>query len=1446
MPPPEHARTPQSIAGDTSRKVNAKQRGPQTDKNPLQQAGDAVGGAAKAAGEGVEQAGNWLGDQGFARPKQTANPIDWAKEYEQDASVPWGWARQAYKTLSGTYHDGVHGLYAGDNGQAKVLQAGTDFLAESIPTIGLQMTAQDLLSDYRTVSGQQSEEQRQQDTEKTSEQGPQDAPGRAADIASMAVGGPAGALTQLGLPLMESLLGGDADEQHSALAWTGMAGVLSFAHLPEPVRKVLLDRFGDWPGVEKALQKAVDGKLATNRAFQDPAKRAQQTTDWIKAQLDNQAMPAKLSSLPQGAGKAAKPGEARQVKAEVTPEGAIKLLPSESAKGLQKLLGRVGVGDVDALVHKAQTEGIADPKAIKGIIAHWKDLGQTYDLQRFQPEEMPLRDPRRHLDDIEDGVAGEKHVAALNHMLDQIHRGLFANHSNPMTAIMRALAGHSRATQLTHQQWMASVVKLLGKDGLTEDAQAKLTQAAEGDQDAYDALAPAHKMVVDGWGLLRAATREISQDTEYAKNFTPNWVPRTDKDLEDMARGRGRPSMAGMLTREARRHREESLQWASVPDATGTSTESRLVLGQRFTNVADTNKALAAARSSLVQTLTSNAPLSAELLNDPAARAIKQLAITDPAAAMEKAKTLASQKYRAKETNFLKNVNRVFGNQVRAVHTHMALEEFTRMLAKDGKAAAIKLRPGANRQREEFLRQGYKQLEDSRMQGFLFHPELASNLGRYVNHVGKGLRDVQGFKQALDLEGKAIAGIMFSPLVHGLNIASRLGFAGMMHPLQMLSYLTDRKALLPHQWDDASWAKRSEAYNAGVVPHYRGKTYADNLLGKMQDALGDTEDQLPNVTRPDTLQARMGAMWDGAARPHRWVNNHFWGMVNDFGVMMYHLEKTAAQRHGLAEAAATEHGARRANTWMGMVAPEDTNPMVHDLSRLFLFAPNWWRTWGELMVPMYKRAGFTSDPAYTKFAAYQSAKTISAALAYQKLTGNALNYFASGHLQNQNQPGNQDRIEITNPGFVSSLKGVGVFSDDPTKPNYVGADGVNPKTGARATMENPLARQQFATETAMGLQSGHADYRAQDTWDGLTKFISSRASPLLGGVAGAANVDLYQSIADHQLRAVDPELPAASMSPASLLYGAIMMTPIGSQFGQQVQRNASAGDTTPLESALGTQIPGSLQEAVKDIGDPVGRTMFSWITGTNAPYATAQKTRGIKPSDQDYQRAKQLTDEYHKNMTVLGAQVASGQMTPAQWRKAYSDTSRAHSAQMEALFKNSPEYVNGAQGMASQWEELYRTATKEDGTLDQDQLALLQAQFRADPAHTADRMQQMNAMLHQNDSKYPILALYHKTQQHFDEWQGQWAVKNNVDINKLHQELAQYGALYGDSRASTQFLRQHHEVQAYERAKKREFDKTQPGLMHALFYGQNAAVSRYLRAKHLTPSEFATEQEGAA
>src|SRR5262249_36536974 len=121
------------------------------------------------------------------------------------------------------------------------------------------------------------------------------------------------------------------------------------------------------------------------------------------------------------------------------------------------------------------------------------------------------------------------------------------------------------------------------------------------------------------------------------------------------------------------------------------------------------------------------------------------------------------------------------------------------------------------------------------------------------------------------------------------------------------------------------------------------------------------------------------------------------------------------------------------------------------------------------------------------------------------------------------------------------------------------------------------------------------------------------------------------------------------------------------------------------------------------------------------------------------------------------------------------------------------------------------------------------------------QMQQMDAMLHQNDTRFPMVALYHKVQSQFDQWQHEWAVRNNVDINQLHKETAEYGALFGDAQASRAYLRQHRELNAYETAKRREWNRTQNGMIYALFYGNNATVAQYLRSHRLTASQLVSE-----
>jgi hypothetical protein len=69
-----------------------------------------------------------------------------------------------------------------------------------------------------------------------------------------------------------------------------------------------------------------------------------------------------------------------------------------------------------------------------------------------------------------------------------------------------------------------------------------------------------------------------------------------------------------------------------------------------------------------------------------------------------------------------------------------------------------------------------------------------------------------------------------------------------------------------------------------------------------------------------------------------------------------------------------------------------------------------------------------------------------------------------------------------------------------------------------------------------------------------------------------------------------------------------------------------------------------------------------------------------------------------------------------------------------------------------------------------------------------------------------------------------------VDIATLHQEAADYSALYNDRPAAAAYLAQHPDLAAYEKAKKSEFEQTPAGLLYSLFYGGSAATYRYMQS----------------
>src|SRR5262249_31146215 len=162
-----------------------------------------------------------------------------------------GFARHAAHTLSGKYHDGVHALFSAHDARSSLLQKAAAFGAASLPTGALPALLEETPTYLRQIKEDPAHallmatpEQRAE-REKARQQGEeaavQAAPGTAvADVAAPLFGGgtatKAGALAATTLP---ELLGAQQDDLHGQLLWAGVGALMTFGHVPGPLRKLL-------------------------------------------------------------------------------------------------------------------------------------------------------------------------------------------------------------------------------------------------------------------------------------------------------------------------------------------------------------------------------------------------------------------------------------------------------------------------------------------------------------------------------------------------------------------------------------------------------------------------------------------------------------------------------------------------------------------------------------------------------------------------------------------------------------------------------------------------------------------------------------------------------------------------------------------------------------------------------------------------------------------------------------------------------------------------------------------------------------------------------------------------------------------------------------------------------------------------------------------------------
>lgn len=1392
-PPPVSARTPEQVRGEQRQGVNQKSVGQKQQKPPpvpTDQGAPATSASQTATDQGSDtnptQEPDTLG--GGTSPNLNVFPhlnIDWGKQFQQDASSVYQTGRRVVNALNAfldpnAIHQSVQNIWEQDTAQAKMARLLMSGGASAIPGLNQQRMGEAYAS------------------------GASEALPVAANPINVAAGeGVAGIAAASALGGAYSALS-DPNQAGTALAWSALTGMLlGGTHLPPEARAAVAKTFGKWPQFESFVGQMLRVQRDANRKM----VAGGEPTDWIDATLKEGGYPGSVRT-PRG----------RESPAEGGKEFAAK------QKTLKTVYKAAGVSGWPELVQKASTTGITG-EAAKLISKHWKELGQPYELKSVTRADDPLRDPRPVSERMTEaggdaGQAAQSHMSALSHYLDQIHRGHFANAEDPMHSVWRSLVGISRTTDLVHQSYMKSALDLVPHSGMSvAELGDKLTRAVEGDKAVYDALPDAGKLIVDSSRLITNALRLESRGSGYAENFVGNWFPRLDRAVGDKRRITGG---ASVLAREARKHRTTAI----MADAGG-----RLVETQKYGTVHEANDAIAQQRSALVDALTN--PLSKlpkEFKDDPYAQNIREMAGSGlMEQALSGAKELATRQLPEKETNWFMAMNRALGRQTSAVHTFKALTDFTKMRNKEGLPLAQAVTDSRTRQR--LAGQGYKAVEHGLFQNYMFHGDLADLLDRSIRHA-RPWQDssipAKAFGKFLDLEGKAIGRIMYFPPVHAMNIANRASIlAGMdpatavrglgralSNPAAFLHYLRDGTMLAPHLTEDESFRLRQEAYNSGVLPHSRNLNYMQQLNSAMGGALGDHLGQeLEDAALTDQGARGLKEQWTSFKQN---MNNYFWGRVNDFGVLAYHLEHDAAVRAGVDEVNAKLHAARRANTWMGHVAPEDTNPFFHDLARGVAFAPNWWRTWGELMVPYYNRSGVTMTPELARHVASQQAKLIASMFVFQKVTGNLLNLIGSGHLQNQNLPGNQDRVELSN-----------FFPNDPN-------------TGGRMTVENPLGRFQRDLEMMAGLQSGYTDWKPQDALEGIAKFAISRLSPEMEAAGAMVNFDPYRAVTSGFQ---NNRVTQNGWTAMDAFYGIMYATGLPGAFDFVNQMESAKPDQSPIEPPVGPAITGSTAQAVHATKDTALKTALGWFLGVNAPYKYAQRSRGTTPSDAQYNAYDAERNTYNTQMQTLSAQALGGQKTPAQWLAAYRNAHSTYSTIAESTFRNAPHYVNGAEGLAAEYEGLYDQATDPStGEVDYGKLDQLQAQWRQAKGQQGVDLTAMDEYLKQSDQKYPMLGLYHKTLDAYGKWQGDWAAKNGIDISTLRQDVSQYGQLYGDRRASVEFLQTHRDVQMYEQAKKREWYTSPAGLMYGLFY-QSPEVMAYLGARHIAPEQVIQQEE---
>jgi hypothetical protein len=710
---------------------------------------------------------------------------------------------------------------------------------------------------------------------------------------------------------------------------------------------------------------------------------------------------------------------------------------------------------------------------------------------------------------------------------------------------------------------------------------------------------------------------------------------------------------------------------------------------------------------------------------------------------------------------------------------------------------------------------GYKSIQGLSSGGYVFHPRFAEPLNSlYDLHKA----DPDGWYRALrkiSASGKHV--IMLNPMWHAVNMAGRFAWLAGKDPVGMARTIMKAKGVggkmtseqLAYWWD----AQERELFNHGGVTPQLHEDVTQTIGRNHMFATGDVEVGQPlDVKTPVTgfktaIADSVGAIKGADAWYQNHINDRFWNQYRQFHTLAYITLKEDALKRGMAAGDARIFAASQANRWAGMTTPDRwmNNPFMYKASQLALFAPNWWRTFPGLILGTYDRMGMKSNPALTHAWALNTAKAIGAMALVKAGSDNALNFAMSGHWQFQNADGYKNQITLDR-----------WFPPDPT-------------TGAHTVMEDPIERQPHDLEVALGIDEAmkYGYWKPQFAEQGTAEVFLARMSPLLQAMDTASNFDLYNTIKQRALKWVDPQHPSVMGSGQAALAGAANLTPMGYAAQAALQGATAADGTLASGPWAGTKIPGWAMRAF-DPNDPLVPVLS--LLGIRGGYPSPVSSEGRGLSSDEVTTLHNYSNAWNTRLTQLQQSVVGGGKTFADFAYDYKQGAAAYANQVQGLTDGTSNYMQGADGLLSQYEGVYNDPKAFDPNGDvnwkyiqtaQDQL---QAKVFAEPNGQAT-WRQMVALKDKREMQYPVLRAYKDSLANYKNFQDSWAKDNATDGETLRSLIAG-GASSADFYA---YEGQHPQLAAFYASRRSWELQSKQGFAYGMFTN-NSYVMRVIEA----------------